>query len=230
MGRSLVIDLEAAAGTNFRQVDHRTIQSIILRNVKYTLGKKSTLSTLEGVKRDEKAPKWEQSKLKLGNWFSENQFYRLDTTTGKQWDMTIKNHENGKYSVPIPQIYDMFSGTLFESTEKVTRTNMIELFTNAAETAFTVTFRRKVTPEDVQEVLQSIKSQKDLVKRQKELAQEVIEGKPITITGFLIKAEEKLGRSTIIDLSQDYNNGWRQVDHRTIEELIIKNVKYTLKK
>lgn len=51
-----------------------------------------------------------------------------------------------------------------------------------------------------------------------------------TITGFLVKTEERLGRSTIIDLSADYGKGWRLVDHRTVEEIIIKNVKYTLKK
>ena len=55
-------------------------------------------------------------------------------------------------------------------------------------------------------------------------------GKKTTITGFLIKFEEKLGRSTIIDLAQPWNKGFRQVDHRTIEELVLNNVKYTLKK
>lgn len=76
MGRSLVIDLEAPAPNNFRQVDHRTIQSIIWRNVKYSLGKKSTLSSIEGWKYSE-TEKWNGSKLKVGNWFSENQYYKL---------------------------------------------------------------------------------------------------------------------------------------------------------
>ena len=57
MGRSLVIDLQAQSDVGFRQVDHRTIQSIILRNVKYSLGKKSTLASLEGVK-DNLPAKW----------------------------------------------------------------------------------------------------------------------------------------------------------------------------
>ena len=63
MGRSLVIDLEAAAPNNFRQVDHRTIQSIIWRNVKYCLGTKSTLNTLEGWKYSE-TEKWDGSDRK----------------------------------------------------------------------------------------------------------------------------------------------------------------------
>ena len=71
MGRSLVIDLEV---NDFRQVDHRSIQWIIFRNVKYSLGRKSTLSTLE---KKEETAKWNQSKLKEGNWFSECQYYKV---------------------------------------------------------------------------------------------------------------------------------------------------------
>lgn len=112
----------------------------------------------------------------------------------------------------------------------MTRTNLVEILIHAAETVFTVTFRCKVTPEDIQEALSTVKSDKDLKDRQKELAKTITEGRLTTITGFLVKSEEKLGRSTIIDLSQPYGKGWRQVDHRTIDEIIIKNVKYTLKK
>ena len=56
------------------------------------------------------------------------------------------------------------------------------------------------------------------------------EGKICTLTGFLINSEEKLGRSTVIELDATYGQGWRQVDHRTVEQIIIKNTKYTLKK
>jgi hypothetical protein len=74
MGRSLVIDLEAPEGNRFRQVDHRTIQSIILKNIKYNLGKKSTLSSIEGYKWHPTS-KWDGNKLKVGDWFSECQYY-----------------------------------------------------------------------------------------------------------------------------------------------------------
>ena len=39
LGRSLVIDLKSDSANKFRQVDHRTIESIIFKNVKYVLGK-----------------------------------------------------------------------------------------------------------------------------------------------------------------------------------------------
>ena len=52
-------------------------------------------------------------------------------------------------------------------------------------------------------------------------------GRETTLTGRLSKADGKLGRSLMIELS---SNGYRQVDHRTIKWLVIKNVKYTVKK
>jgi hypothetical protein len=57
----------------------------------------------------------------------------------------------------------------------------------------------------------------------------IIHGEQACCTGFLVDSEGKLGRSTIIDLSEPYGKGFKQVDHRSIEFLIIKNVKYTVK-
>lgn len=149
MGRSLVIDLNAPASQNFRQVDHRTIQSIVFKNVKYNLGKKSTLSTLEGWKYDDKV-KWNVDKLKVGDWFSENQFYKLTDHKDKvTWDFKGCDESAEPYQIPVYQVHEMYSGTLFEKEEKVTRTELVDLLLNAKETVFTVTFRKKVTPEDV---------------------------------------------------------------------------------
>ena len=39
LGRSTVIDLNAKTASKFRQVDHRSISYVILRNVKYVLSK-----------------------------------------------------------------------------------------------------------------------------------------------------------------------------------------------
>jgi hypothetical protein len=47
------------------------------------------------------------------------------------------------------------------------------------------------------------------------------------ITGHLISCENSLGRSVIVDLNAPANNNIRQVDHRTIEWIIYKNVKYS---
>jgi len=62
------------------------------------------------------------------------------------------------------------------------------------------------------------------------LAKDLIEGEECTMTCHLVKAESVLGRSTVIDLLTTHANKFRQVDHRTINYLIIRNTKYLLKK
>lgn len=227
MGRSLVIDLNAPAGFNFRQVDHRTIQFIILKNVKYSLGKKSTLSTLDTSKNTD--IKWNLSKIAIGDWFSQVQYFKLNSRNGDMWNCSILKDSNMNYQIPAEQVKDMYSATLFDSEEKVTKTQMVEIFQSANEAVFTITFNVKVQPEEIATLLSSIKSQADLDNRKKELSKQLIEGKLTTITGFLAKREESLGRSLVIDLTKERSKAFRQVDHRSIKELVLKNVKYTLK-
>ena len=50
------------------------------------------------------------------------------------------------------------------------------------------------------------------------------------MTCHLVKAENLLGRSTVIDLTAKTDNKFRQIDHRTIEYIIANNTKYVLKK
>ena len=83
MGRSTVIDLNAPIYNNFRQVDHRTIEYIIYKNVKYTLGKKAPGTEELPVKYDSKVPKWNESKLKVGDWFSSVSYYKIKSITDK---------------------------------------------------------------------------------------------------------------------------------------------------
>lgn len=45
----------------------------------------------------------------------------------------------------------------------------------------------------------------------------------------LVKSEGCLGRSTVIDLLTDSASKFRQVDHRSIIEITLRNVKYLLK-
>ncbi len=46
----------------------------------------------------------------------------------------------------------------------------------------------------------------------------------------MVKAENKLGRSLVIDLDATTPSKFRQIDHRTIEYIIVNNTKYFLKK
>ena len=80
LGRSLVYDLAASGPSKYRQVDHRSIESIIFQNVKYVLKKGAKRvgddddDEEEKKKRDE--PKWDSKNLAVGNWFSGTSYYQ----------------------------------------------------------------------------------------------------------------------------------------------------------
>ena len=79
----------------------------------------------------------------------------------------------------------MFSGSQFESEEKVCRSDMIELLLNAKETVFTVTYRKKVDSKGVETALQGLTSL-DLSKN--EILKVLTEGDMMTSTCFLTKS------------------------------------------
>ena len=170
MGRSLIIDLQGSAEHRFKQVDHRTIESIIIKNVKFNLGKKSTLNTLEGWKWSE-TEKWNQTKLEVGNWFSEMQYYKLtNNSSDSRWDAEIYSKSRETYEIPKNQVEDMWSANMFDTEEKITRTEMIEILINAKECVFTVTFRKKITATDIQDLLSGVTTQKKLKSEAKTLS------------------------------------------------------------
>ena len=120
----------------------------------------------------------------------------------------------------------MNCANVFSKEEKLCLTKVAKVLEEANTTCFTVCFTAKVDEKNVRERLLSCTSAeiKDS-KKCLELARELLHGKETVIVGRLSKAMGKLGRSLIIDLP---TQGYRQVDHRTIKWLIIKNVKYVV--
>jgi hypothetical protein len=67
-------------------------------------------------------------------------------------------------------------------------------------------------------------------KKASRLAKDIVEGEEVTMVCHLVKVENPLGRSTVIDLTAKTDNKFRMIDHRTIQWIIYNNTKYTLKK
>lgn len=131
--------------------------------------------------------------------------------------------------MPKDQLLDCWSASIYNDEEKITRTEMVAKLMDAKDSVFTVSFRKMKHAEDVQQALKGIKSAKDLQNRRRKLAKQMVEGEPCTITGHLLKSENHLGRSMVIDLNQPYGKGFRLIDHRTIYQLVLQNVKYSIK-
>lgn len=88
-------------------------------------------------------------------------------------------------------------------------------------------FTCKASDKKVLEELSELKAAPKSDKEARELAKRCLVGNEQTLVCRLSKAEGKLGRSLVVELSKV---GYRQVDHRSIKWLVIDNVKYTLKK
>lgn len=227
-----MIDLEAPEKNNFRQIDHRTIDHIIYKNVKYSLGKKGKDAEELPLKFDKDASKWTLSKLAVGNWFSSVQYYKIKSITDKD-NAQVATPQNSSMELTMSRDileYEMNSATLYDKEEKISKTNIIELLVNARETIFTVTFHTQVNDKWVKEVLSNAEKEHFTNdKKMKELGKKVVAGKQTEMTCFLTSTDGKLGRSSVMDLKAPWGMNFRQIDHRTVESLILKNVKYVVK-
>ena len=89
-------------------------------------------------------------------------------------------------------------------------TELAELLESAGDTCFTVSFKKKVDHESVQEKLLTTNA-KELANNAfvGKFAKEIIEGEECTIVCHLVKAESSLGRSTVIDLTTKSANKFR---------------------
>jgi hypothetical protein len=98
--------------------------------------------------------------------------------------------------------------------------------TKAKDVVFTVKFHKKVDDTYVKEFLEA--TTEDDFENLKKLSKEIVSGKEVEMQCFLTKSEGKLGRSTCIDLNAPWGTGFRQIDHRSVDFIILKNVKYVV--
>ena len=220
LGRSTVIDLTAKSDNKFRQIDHRTIQYIIFKNVKYVLkkGAKKEAEEEEEKKSGDKAL-WDRKDLAVGNWFSRTSYFQVKQIMGNEVKTMCDNKEVVVSKDILEQ--EMHNAAVFAKEEKLALTKVVKILKEAKSTAFTICFTCKVDEKQIQEKLQSI-TEKEF-KDAKTLAKELLTGRESTVTGRLTKTEGKLGRSLVIGIPA---NNFVSVDHRTIRWLILKNVKY----
>lgn len=184
------------------------------------------------------------SLLKKGSVLSETSFYvvkeihvgKVIVTDDAGREITIGD----KY---VEQV--LASADSFSSEEKKSMTELAELFINSPRIAMTVAFMKKDTAKtkkayEAEKAAKILEIQNAKVSQVEKLLNDLIEN-PITkvIPGELrvMKGRhygelDDLGRVKFVDMelpSNDPSSRIRQVDPRTIQYLIVNDVKYTLK-
>ena len=193
-----------------------------------TLGGKGKKGAAAKVVRKEK-PLWDTKQLAPEQWLSQTAYLTVKDITGSR--ITVENSFGQTMHVSKDIIEKMHSANHFKITVPMNMTSLAELLESVGDTVFSVRFHKKLNEEQVQKRLQETKLS-DLKDKSafSTLAKQLLEGEICEMVCCLVKADSRLGRSTVIDLTSTNENKFRQIDHRTIEHIIVNNAKHELKK
>ena len=172
---------------------------------------------------------WDTKQFAVDQVLSQTTYYHVTDIDGGR--VTVQDQHGNLMHVSKDIVEKMASGTHFAKEVPMNMTGLAELLEQCSDTIFTVQFHKQPNKDSAKELLEATNF-KDLKDKKKvaELAKELTEGALTTMICHLVDVENNLGRSTVIDLSAKTDNKFRQIDHRTIQYIIFKNVKYVLKK
>lgn len=181
----------------------------------------------------------EFSKLKSGEVLSESQYYKVVKTQGDK--VQLVNDEGSNIVVNKDYVENcLSSASQYSSEEKVTKTKLAEILTSNARQAMTVCFNKQVKPEDVQKKLSALYKDFGLGLTQEDYDKKVkaalnLVGEERVMVGRHYGSPDVNGRINFVDMtlerdsSKTYDTRLRLVDPRTINYIIVNNVKYKLK-
>lgn len=176
--------------------------------------------------------------VRVGDIVSRHCYYTVVAVNAPSELISIKNLDNDEPSIQIqgrriPE-NEMVSASQFSRTEAVTRTEMVRHMEGAKDTVFTVCFHKQATPKDARAVVERIIAAGDAMPEREKMRlvrEEVLLGELRTMVGHLVDVEPSMGRSRVVDLQIPLGAGIRErlVDHRTVEWLVLRDVKYVIK-
>lgn len=173
---------------------------------------------------------------KVGDYLSEVQYYKVKEKIGNT--LVVINERNFEFSISSQIIEEgIYNAGQFTVEKPVTRTELIEIFSSARDTVFTVSYHKQPKVEDINEAIELSNKGKILpIKDLKLLIKGAYKGVERVLVGYMVKVETGFGRSMVVDLEADrskstenWDSRLRQVDHRTLNWLIYRGVKYTVK-
>jgi 3-dehydroquinate dehydratase len=180
--------------------------------------------------------------LKTGQALSEIQYYKVEKIAGEK--VQLKNDFNEMIVVDRKYVEKcLISAHDFSEEQKVSKTEAATIFLQNKGMVMSVNFNKKVDEKAAKESIYELYANKggkvlseaDYKKKVNAALKSILEGEERTMVGRHFGELNELGRVNFIDMevekdpSKEYDNRQRQVDPRTINYMIIKGVKYTVK-
>lgn len=164
--------------------------------------------------------------LKKGEVLSETQYYVVEEIKGNK--VQLKNDIGENVVVDGDYVNKLLtSANQYTTEKKVSRTEIANLFINNPLIAMTVNYNKQLDVNDVIDDLVRSTSKTEI--------KNLLKGEERTMIGRHFGELTDLGRIQFVDMqverdkSKGYDNRLRQVDPRTINYLILKGTKYTVK-
>ena len=174
------------------------------------------------------------SALKAGDKLYEVSYYTVESVDDEY--VRAKCSKSGRIKIHKNIVSTaIFSTDQYAREERLTRTQLAQKLETLGHAAFRVTFRKQVTSNDVADGLED--ADVGSKSKRRKLVKSLMEGERRVMHARLLRSEEfdaamELGRFKVIDLDAlekadgDEKRATRLVDTRTIEELVVDNVKY----
>ena len=169
------------------------------------------------------------NQLKTGDRLSRVSYMEIVSKSGNSF--RVKNEEGMTWTIAGSILQnEAYAADQYTEEQEVSRTEMVEALESAGDSVFTVVFDKKTSQKSIVEALSDLNELPTKKTQLNKLAKSMMAGEERRLVGYLASTEPKMGRSTVVDLEVSPNNHrLRLVDHRTVKELILRNVRYTLK-
>jgi hypothetical protein len=181
--------------------------------------------------------KTEFKNLKEGSALSETQYYKVVKIKGDKIQLKNGLGEN----IVVSKEYAegcLISADQYKEEVKITKTDLAKLFLENPNVVFTVSFNKKVKPEDVSKEIMGAyegSTPKTMEAAIKKAVKNALNGEERVLVGYHNGIQDDFGRVSAVDMniekdpSKDYNSALRLVDPRELNYLILKGKKYVVK-
>lgn len=177
--------------------------------------------------------------MQKGNILSESQFYIVEAVNS-DGSLVVMDDNNNKIQLSKEYATKLLqSAHTFTEEKKISKTELAEVFTVNTRIAMTVCFFKQVKEADVTaEIMKAYEGStiKTMEAAIKKAVKKGLEGEERVMIGRHYGVTDDFGRVHFVDMevaqdsSKTYDVRQRLVDPRTLQYIIVNNVKYSIKK